>query len=360
MDIAERITEVTKDNRKILFWIVALVLFVWIAALVKEITVLLLLAYGFSLLIDPIVYWLRKYRVSRGLATLLVMLGVFILGGLFVLAAIPVVVRDYSSLINSIPDYAHNAVDRINEFSLKWTGKPFVEHKDEQVSALRERISAIGAEQLSSAAAVVGAGIFRGYSVVLTVVNFLLMPFFIYYISRDLPHIHRFILGLFSKSQRAQVREVSHEIISHVHSFFQGQIIVCLCLIVLYVTGLSVAQVPSGISIGVMAGTLSLIPYLGVSIGLLLSLFVTAVTDFTWVHVFKIFVVFGVVQCIEGLVLTPRIVGERVGIPPLGVVLALIIGGKLFGLVGIVLAIPGAAAARVLMNRLYAAASAES
>ena len=123
---------------------------------------------------------------------------------------------------------------------------------------------------------------------------------------------------------------------------------------ILYAIGLSIVGLPLAIVVGAGAGLLNVVPYLGIAIGITLATIITAVSEPSLIQFIKIYSVFGIVQMLEGFFLTPKIVGDSVGIHPFGVMLALIVGGQLFGLLGLVLAVPTAASTRVLFHHMLA------
>jgi predicted PurR-regulated permease PerM len=122
--------------------------------------------------------------------------------------------------------------------------------------------------------------------------------------------------------------------------FIRGQILVALCLAVLYSAGLLITGLRFGVVIGVTAGILSVIPYVGFLIGLLASAVVVLVDFSGWGLVFGVAATFGVSQLIEGYVLTPRFVGNRVGLNPLETLIAVLVGGEMGGFAGLLIAIP--------------------
>ena len=192
----------------------------------------------------------------------------------------------------------------------------------------------------------------KGYSFALAVVNLFLLPFFVFYITRDLEQMHRFVGGFFSPDSRGRIARVGQEILRHVYAFFEGQLTVCAILAVLYAIGLSLVGLPWAVIVGTITGLLNIIPYLGVGIGLVLATVITLVSEPTVFQFALVYGVFIAVQTLEGSFITPKIVGESVGIHPLGVMVALIIGGELLGLLGLIIAIPAAASVRVLFAHL--------
>jgi predicted PurR-regulated permease PerM len=138
---------------------------------------------------------------------------------------------------------------------------------------------------------------------------------------------------------------------NHVYAFFRGQMTVACVMAVLYWLGLWMVGLPWAFVVGMVSGLLNVVPYLGIAIGAVLATIITLVTEPTLTQLILVWAVFASVQLLEGFVLTPKIVGEQVGIHSLTVIIALIIGGQLFGFAGLILAIPGAAALKVLVNQ---------
>jgi predicted PurR-regulated permease PerM len=213
-------------------------------------------------------------------------------------------------------------------------------------------VSQLGSEHLSRLGKAVLEAVLRGYSLTLTIFNLLLLPFFLFYIARDLKEIH-IVIGKFIRDDiEVKIKAMSDEILSHVYAFFRGQITVSLIMAILYMAGLWLVGLPYAFIVGLLSGLLNIVPYLGIGIGVVLSVVITLVTEPSLAQFAQVLGVFVAVQLLEGTVLTPKIVGGSVGIHPLLAMVALVVAGQLFGLLGLVIAIPGAAALRVLFQTL--------
>ncbi len=346
-------------NRGLVFWSFSIVLSFWLLIAVKELTALVFLSYGIAILLDPIVSRWEKRGISRSLSIIGLMLGLVLLILIVIAVAIPALVQEYHTLIIQLPGYLESAARKFEGSIRGWLGKDVSFNVMELFSGVKSYISALGVEEVRRMGQTIGKTVLQGYSFALTVLNLFLLPFLVYYIAKDLRLIHEFIGGILPKDTRSEVSKVGNEILKHVYSFFRGQITVSCIMACLYAVGLFIVGLPSAIIVGAMAGLLNIVPYLGVALGLVLAMVITIVTDFSWLQIAKVGGVFAFVQALEGTVLTPKIVGESVGIHPLGVMLALIVGGQLFGLVGLILAIPAAAAVRVLFNRVLMAIESE-
>lgn len=342
-------------NRKLLFWVLSLFLLGFLLLQVKEITTLLAASYGIALLLDPFVTGLERRRVPRSLSIIALILFLFALLFLLVLIAVPIIVDQYRDLILFLPEYLKAAGEKAAAMLQAWLHVKVPADLTDVTEQAKKYVSAFGTEHLQDLSRTVGDALLQGYSFVLTVINLFLLPFFVYYLTRDLRSIHKFIGGLMPRTVRRWSEHLGQEILVHVYAFFKGQITVCVILALFYVLGFSLAGLPSAVIVGTITGLLNIVPYLGVTVGFILSSIITLVTEPTASQFLAVLLVFAVMQTLEGTILTPRIVGKSVGIHPLVMMVTLVIGGQLFGLLGLVLAVPAAAAIRVLFSHLLSA-----
>jgi predicted PurR-regulated permease PerM len=341
--------------RRTVFWVLSAAFLLVLLAAVKEVTTLVLAAYGIALLLDPIVSSLEKRRVSRSVSIICIFIILLAAVLALIIIAGPAIVQEYQDLIQFLPGYLRTVGEKIAGFLQAWLGISVAASVDKYTDDAKQYVSALGVDQVKTFALGIGQTVLKGYSIVLTLVNLCLLPFFVYYIARDLRLIHRFLGSFVSAEARDSISVIGDEILTHVYAFFKGQLTVSVILALLYFIGFSIVGLPSALIVGLIAGLLNVVPYLGMTIGLILATVITAVSQPTLWQFGLVYLVFIIVQGLEGNVLTPRIVGKSVGLHPLGVMLLLIIGGKLFGLLGLVLAIPAAATIRVLFRHLHAA-----
>ena len=194
------------------------------------------------------------------------------------------------------------------------------------------------------------AGLFQsGLSFATGLLNLLLLPLFTFYLLEGWDNLLARARDLIPPRHRATVVTLAAEIDGRLSAFVRGQITVALTLGVLYSLGLWLARVDLAFVVGMTAGILFIIPYLGPAVGLLLSLLLAFLKYGLDIHLVYVLAVFGVVQLLEGSVLTPKIVGDKVGLHPMVVMIALIAGGSLLGLWGMMLGIPLTAALAVLL-----------
>ena len=339
-------------HRRTIFWLVSAALFIALLIAVKEVTTLVLAAYSIAILLDPLLRKLEKYNLSRAFSIVLIGFLLFVAFLLLVLLAIPPLLQQYHQLLIDLPRYIQTVIEKGSQLSQSWLGVSWSGDAKTIVERAKDLVSAVGIEQIKSSALAVGQTVLRGYSFTLTLLNLFLLPFIVFYIGRDLEKFHELLGGFLRPDIQTRVTIVGKQILTHVYAFFEGQLTVAALLAVLYVIGLWLVGLPSALVVGCVSGLLNVVPYLGIACGLVLATVITLVTDPSISQLLLVWGVFVVVQLVEGNFLTPKIVGESVGIHPLGVMLALIVGGQLFGLIGLILAIPAAASIRVLFTYL--------
>ncbi len=199
-------------------------------------------------------------------------------------------------------------------------------------------------------------GVFgSGLALVGSLVQLALLPLFAFYLASDWPRILAGVEDMVPRRHRPLVNEVASEIHRRIGGFIEGQVTLCAILGVLYSLGLWISGIDLAFTIGMLSGALFVVPYLGTVVGVVVSSVLALLKfGFDW-HVIGCIATFVVVQLLEGSLLTPRIVGERVGLHPLVVMVAVVAGGNLLGIWGILLAVPITAALSVLAANLVKA-----
>lgn len=331
---------------------------VWLIVRLKELVVLLVIGYFLAYAIDPLVRWLEKRRVSRTVGFGLVgvtFLGLLVLGGATVL---PTIVEEFTKLSENFNAYLQTSKEKIGPFLERMRAYlPDAVQKNIDFEDINGSIvslaSTISGDTVKKIGRAVVQTLMSGYSQALTLLNILLLPFIVFYISVDLPRIHSFFRDIFPMTKRSKVDEICREVDGYVSSFVRGQVIVCTVLFVLYAIGLWLVGVDLWFLLAAIAGFGNMVPYVGTAIGIFLSSIMAVVTFGDISHVGWILAVFACVQFLEGMVITPRIMGESIGLSPLVIMLSLFAGGQIFGLLGVFLAIPAAATLRVLIRHSF-------
>jgi predicted PurR-regulated permease PerM len=336
----------------LVFYSLVLVLFYVVLRGVGQVLTPVAAALVLSYLLDPVVSWLeRRFGLARWLGSLLLFLVALLLLTAVVLLVVPVLVREIHAFADSVPVYLQRMVNTV----VPWVQSTF----DVQIPrSLNELVNQMGAEikaVASSAAAPLGgmagkvarqtAGVFS------TVGTLLLIPIFTFYFLPKFPGIVKGAQELIPRRYLPWVRETANEIDAVLASWIRGQVTVIVILAILYSIGLTIVGIKMAVLIGVLTGLMAFIPYVGVVIGLILAMLVCLLEYTGPGQMLGVGVVFALVQVIDGLALTPQIVGEKTGLGPVGVLISLMLGGTLFGFVGVLLAVPTAASLVVVIKR---------
>jgi predicted PurR-regulated permease PerM len=301
--------------------------------------ILLPFASGFALayFLDPLADRLEAVGVRRSLATLTIT----VIVGLALLTALafglPVLAQQISMLIAALPGY-------ISDVQVWLLEQNLVEGQNELVSVMGESLLA-GLQKTASSM------VLTGLSLINLLALIFITPIVAVYMLNDWDHMVARINGLLPDEQAAIIRNLASQIDETLGGFARGQILVCLSLGTIYALGLSLVGLQSGIIVGVFAGLISFIPYVGAAFGLVLAgALGLGQFGFELPPLALIAGVFFVGQFIEGNILTPRLVGDRVKLHPVWIIFALLAMGSLFGFLGLLLAVPLAAIIGVLVR----------
>ena len=304
----------------------------------------LILAY----VLDPVVDLLER-RVPRPAAIALLALPIV---GILVLAAlliVPAVARQVSQLIANVPSYLATLLDWVSDartwlISLQLEGLtaetiPEVRDIDAQgvVEYLRERQEAVTDNAMQ---AVLGLG--RGLGAAISVLGYLvLVPIITYYLMRDWDRLRGRILELVPDHRRDAVRNFTSEYDRLLNRYLRGQLILAAIVGLVVGVGFWIVDFPYALLLGLIAGVLNIVPYLGFAVSLVVALVIALFSGAVLVSLLKVAAVYTVQSVLENI-LAPRIVGESVGLHPVWVILALLLFGFFFGFVGLLIAVPAA------------------
>lgn len=322
---------------------------VWLFNQLREVVILLVVAYALAYLIEPTLRALEKVKIRREIGFFVVIgIGLIILLTI-IFTILPVLQREFWMLAENFPRYYEKLRAVVDPYLTKYGY--LLNSPSEQLSA--NNLSEVSKEFLPKIFQGITTTLLKGYSLTLTIVNLALLPFIIFYLSMSFKDLRAGFLRYFPTSKRKNVDQMLAEINLNVSSFVRGQVVVSVMLFVLYAMGLGLTGIELWFLIAFLAGFGNLVPYLGTILGVLLGILMAFVTYGDFFHIGLVLAVFAIVQFLEGTVITPRVLGKNVSMSPLGVILAIIIGGKLFGLLGVFLAIPGAAIFRVISQRFH-------
>jgi predicted PurR-regulated permease PerM len=308
----------------------------------------LALAFVVAYLFDPLIHRIQSEGVRRRVA-IFVLLGVTFAAALaFLLFVVPVVQRQLVSLIGQIPDYLDRvlgwAVPRVEAWGLtipKTWAEALEEIRSGRIALPLDTIRGVVTRIFSSMTGTAA-----------TLVGLLVVPVIAYYMLVDFDRVKAGILSVVPVRYKDDVVRRAVKVDELLSGFLRGQLTVCLTLGVLYALGFTVIGVPMAVVIGLASGFLAIVPYLGnvVALG---SAVLMCLLEFGFdLHLAFVVGWYVVVQNLEGFVLTPRIVGGSVGLHPVTVIVALLIGGDLLGFLGLLVAVPVAAVVQVFVREL--------
>ena len=335
-------------------WLIStalLALGIWLVLQLKELAALLVVGYYLAYVMDPWLDWLETKKVGRQAGFFLTLVLTALALVVLTLTAIPTVAREYHNLAGNLPQYMDTARARL-EPHLGLLTNLLPAGIMNAAEAGSPGLPKLDAQVVQRVFVALWSALLSGYSLTLTIANLVLLPFFVFYLAVDFDANHKRFLGLFPVRVRRSLRELGEEIDQYVSAYIRGQLSVCFILFLLYALGLRIVGVELWLLIAVIAGFGNMIPYFGTLAGVFFGSLMALVTFGDFASLLATWAVFGVVQALEGTFITPRIVGSKVGLSPLVIILAILAGGSLFGLLGIFLAVPGAAAVKVLLKSL--------
>ncbi|MEL6341580.1 MAG: AI-2E family transporter [Myxococcota bacterium] len=309
---------------------------------------------GIAYVLDPVVDWLEDHRFSREGAIGLVFTALIVSTLLFFLLIVPSFVNQGVNFANEVAPFFQNLDQEIDPLLTQieaLTGWDLHPNFADGLDDLKRFVPLVQeyAGQIRDVAFSTGQGLFvRGMDIITAGINIALMPVFIFYLLRDWDEIVASVGSLIPLRFRPRVTRVMTEVDARLAAFVRGQITVSLALAVLYSAGLLIVNIDLAVPVGVLSGVLFIIPYLGTAIGVVLAGILSIMKFGVSMNLVWTMLVFVIVQTFEGYVLTPKIVGDQVGLSPLVVMVALIVGGSLMGIWGMLLAIPITAILSVL------------
>lgn len=312
---------------------------------------ILVAAAGLAYLLDPLVDRLEARGLSREVG-IAILMGVGVVGLLvFSLVLIPPLLGKFGEIAGRSSEFFSTLDQRLRPVAA-WieANTGYVVPLD--VSALQAQAPALIEDGLPKAQEVATAafkGLFtQGMSLIGAILNLTLLPLFTFYLLVDWDRLVAKVGELIPARLRPRVFHIAAEVDVRLSAFVRGQILVCMALGVLYSLGLWIAGIDLPFTVGLLAGALFIIPYLGTIVGVVLASLLALLEYGVDLHLLWVVLVFGGVQMLEGYLLTPRIVGDKVGLHPLVVIISLIVGGSLLGIWGMLLAIPITATLSVL------------
>ena len=327
-------------------WFVVFFAFFFLLYVLRSVLMPFVAGILVAYLLDPMVDRLQKFKMSRTCATLVVCV-------LTVLVVLPLlglllgmIENQVSLLLKITPKYLGLIMEKINPLLAKLIER-FPELKD---ANLEEIVKANIGNALKIAGKVLKGVISNSFAILNIVSLLLVMPVVAFYMLRDWDEFVKKTEELLPKKSKKGIIDSFKEIDKIIAGFIRGQLSVCLILGVMYSIGLKLVGLELGLLVGFIAGIISFIPYVGSITGFVVGCVLAFAQYGDFSHVVYVIIVFMVGQFIEGNFLTPKLVGESVGLHPVWVMFALLAGGVLLGFLGLMLAVPIAAIIGVLVR----------
>jgi predicted PurR-regulated permease PerM len=333
------------SGRQVLFWLTvlgALGLALW---LLRPVLLPFVLGMAIGYFLDPVVERMAGWGLSRGVAAGVLVLGSYALGALLILLLAPLVVHQVIDFGARLPTYLSAALAFAAPLLRRAAALAGAGETQDPAAALAAWVHRMAGPLGTLAGGLLG----RGLALINVALLLAVTPLVAFYLLRDWPRIVAEVDGWLPREHAATIREQARAIDRVLAGFARGTAIVCLALGLFYAAALSLAGLDFGLVIGLAAGAISFVPYAGTLAGLVASVGV-ALYQFwpAWIRVAVVLGIFVAGQILSDYVLTPRLVGDRVGLHPLWVVFAVLAGGALFGFVGMLVAVPACAAIGVL------------
>ncbi len=353
--------DVSTLRRQIFFWLGAMLVFGAFLYLFRSILLPFLAGFALAYFLDPVADYLQRRGLSRLAATTLILVTFLVLFTAALIVIVPVLVTQFSELMSNLPEYYENL--RVILLDLVASTPWLADIVNGDGNRLGGSLNDIF-QQGAGFAAQVLSGIWSSASAALNIVGLLVVtPVVAFYMLLDWDKMVARLDSWIPRDHVETVRRLGREINSAIAGFVRGQGTVCLLLALFYATALSVTGLNFGLLIGLVAGLISFVPYVGSLVGLVLSVGVAIVQYWpdaqtvanvgylpSLISIGIVAAIFFFGQIVEGNILQPKLVGESVGLHPVWLMFALFAFGSLFGFTGMLIAVPASAAIGVLVR----------
>jgi len=334
----------------LIFWCLAFAAFLGLVYLFQAVLLPFVLGAAIAYLLNPAVNALAKYKLSRGPATLVILFGFLIFTLALMVIIVPIFYKQVVEFSGDVPGYLDQIVTWLEPKIRELMALAGVETGTD-LQVLAKEYASPAFNMANFMAGYFVKGLAAGGQAAANMISILvIMPIVAYFMMKEWPNISAKVIDLLPRHQEKNIMEILKEIDKKLSGFIRGQLTVAFVLGVGYALALSLAGLKYGFLIGVLSGVLSIIPLVGSTVGLLLSVGVAWFqTGGEFTYVAMIAGIFIIGQIIEGNIITPKLIGNSVGLHPLWIFFALMAGGALFGIVGMFLAVPVAAVVSVLI-----------
>jgi predicted PurR-regulated permease PerM len=342
---------------QIAFWFAALACLILLLWLFNGVILPFAAAFVIAYLLDPLAVHLQRLGLNRLAATLVILFGFVVVLALILVLLVPVLTHQFAAFIQALPELLNKlqglisgAANKLNtEFATPLLRKLGL--RSTSMPDIKTSLNDIAGQAAGWVAGVLNSLVSHGAALISLVSLLVVTPVVAFYMLLDYHRMIAAVDGLVPPRYRGVVHQLAHQIDTTMSGFLRGQSLVCLFLGLWYGLGLSIVGVNFGLLIGITAGFLSFIPYVGSMIALVTAAIISLVQG--WPHWTLFASAIGVVlvgQFLEGNVISPKLVGDKVGLHPVWLIFALLAFGSLLGFTGLIIAVPVAAAVGVILR----------
>ena len=329
------------------FWALASIVFIALLWLLKAVLLPFIIGMIVAYFLNPVVNKAARHNIPRWAGALGVLIGFGVIVGALVMLLSPLLEHQIGALIDAVPGY----IEILRNHYMVWTDNWLSRFAPEDVEKIKDAAGQSVGDAAGWAGNLLKHIVSSGIAVVDIAALMIITPVVAFYMLKDWPKITSSIDGLLPRRYYDVIHAQMDEIDNTLSGFIRGQAIVCAVLGTIYSVGLTIAGLKYGAAIGIAAGILTFIPYVGTTFGWVTSLGL-AIAQFNddWSRIGMVLGVFLFGHIMETYILTPRLVGKRVGLHPIWILFALIAGAKLLGFTGVLIAVPVAAVLGVLIR----------
>jgi len=342
---------------QIVFWVGALACLILLVWLFNGVILPFAAAFVIAYLLDPLAVHLQRLGLNRLAATLVILFGFVVVLALILVLIVPVLTHQFAAFIQALPEVLNKlqgliggAANKLNtEFATPLLRKLGL--RGTSMPDIKTSLSDIAGQAAGWLAGVLNSLVTHGAALISLVSLLVVTPVVAFYMLLDYHRMIAAVDSLIPPRYRGVVHQLAHQIDTTMSGFLRGQSLVCLFLGLWYGLGLSIVGVNFGLLIGITAGFLSFIPYVGSMTALVVAAIISLVQG--WPHWTLFASAVGVVligQFLEGNVISPKLVGDKVGLHPVWLIFALLAFGSLLGFTGLIIAVPVAAAVGVVLR----------
>jgi len=337
----------TTRQRQVIFWVVAAAAFLAFLHIFRTILLPFVAGMALAYLLDPVASWFERRGFGRLTATIIILVLFVILFVVAMVIVVPILVNQITALIGQVPAY----VDSLQSLFERVLDSKVAKYFGIDSVSIGTSLRGLLGQGATFVTKLLGSVLSSGLALLDVISLLVITPVVAFYLLVDWSTLTGYLDSLLPRDNVVEIRRLCREMDRRIAAFVRGQGLICLLLAGYYGAGLALAGISFGFLVGAAAGIISFIPYVGTALGLIGSVGL-ALAQFwpDWTPALVAFGIFIVGQLVSDYVLTPKLLGENVGLHPVWVIFSFFAFGLVFGFLGLLIAIPAAAAIGVLVR----------